>query len=288
VSKLQSCTEITSLRAQIKQLKSQGKTIGLVPTMGNLHAGHLKLVVDAKQQCDWVICSIFVNPMQFGPDEDLDAYPRSLEKDIAGLVETGCDCLFTPEVSEIYPQGLQSQTVVSVPELGTSHCGSSRPGHFDGVTTVVSKLFNICQPDVALFGLKDYQQFLIIQKMVADLLFPIKLIGVDTERETDGLAISSRNNYLSREQRQIAPALYRTLRDTREQLANGDKNFRSLEASARTVLSEAGLKPDYFAICNASSLQPARTEDIELVVLAAAFLGKARLIDNIRVSLDPR
>jgi pantoate--beta-alanine ligase len=254
--------------------------------MGNLHAGHLKLVTDAKRKCDWVVCSIFVNPMQFGANEDLEAYPRSLEQDKEGLRNTGCDCLFYPSVNEIYPHGLQHQTIVSVPELSTIHCGNSRPGHFDGVTTVVSKLLNICLPDVAFFGLKDYQQFLIIQKMVADLLFPVDLVGVETERETDGLAISSRNNYLTREQRQLAPALYRTLQDTRNELRAGNRDFRSVESQAREKLEASGLKPDYFTICQASSLQPAQAEDSELVILAAAFLGKARLIDNIRVTLN--
>lgn len=286
MSELLCFTEIAGLRAHINELKSQGKVIGLIPTMGNLHAGHLKLITAAKQKCDRVICSIFVNPMQFAANEDLDTYPRTLEQDKAGLLETGCDCLFYPEISEIYPLGLQTQTVVSVPELGTSHCGSSRPGHFDGVTTVVSKLFNICQPDVAFFGLKDYQQFLIIQKMVSDLLFPIELVGVETEREPDGLAISSRNNYLTQEQRQLAPALYRILQGIRAELTAGNREFRALEASGRASLSAAGLKPDYFAICNAGSLQAAQPDDLELVILAAAHLGKARLIDNVRLSLN--
>ena len=288
MSELQNFTDIASLRATVNNLKSQEKLIGLVPTMGNLHAGHLRLVAEARQQCDWVICSIFVNPMQFGPDEDLDAYPRTLEQDKARLRDSECDCLFCPAVSEIYPMGLQTQTVVTVPELGTEYCGSSRPGHFDGVTTVVSKLFNICQPDVAVFGLKDYQQYLIIQKMVADLLFPIELVGVETEREPDGLAISSRNIYLTQEQRQVAPAVYRILQDTCAELAAGNKDFSALEAIGRSRLKEAGLEPDYFVICNADSLEPARSHDSGLAVLAAAYLGKTRLIDNVRVSLEER
>lgn len=288
MSELQCCTEIDSLRDQVRQLKSQGKVIGLVPTMGNLHAGHLKLVVEAKQRCDWVVCSIFVNPMQFGPSEDLDGYPRSLEQDKESLEKTGCDCVFCPSVDEIYPHGLDSQTVVSVPELGHLHCGTSRPGHFDGVTTVVSKLFNICQPDVATFGLKDYQQFLIIRKMVEDLLIPVELAGIETERNPDGLAISSRNSYLTDEQRRLAPVLYRTLQDTRRELATGNRDYNAIEAQASKKLTEAGLKPDYFTVCHAGTLQPARADDTELVVLAAAFLGKARLIDNIRLSLDSR
>ncbi len=285
MEELISVTEIAELRHAVKELKSQGKVIGLVPTMGNLHAGHLKLIAQAKQQCDWVICSIFVNPMQFGPDEDLAAYPRTLDQDRAGLASAGCHCLFYPEESEIYPIGLRTQTVVSVPELGNLHCGSSRPGHFDGVTTVVSKLFNICQPDVAYFGLKDYQQYLIIQKLVADLLFPVALVGIETERESDGLAISSRNNYLTAEQRQLAPALYRTLQAMSAALKAGDRNYTAIQERGYEILGKAELKPDYLAICNAATLEPAREIDTNLIILGAVFIGKARLIDNVRVTL---
>lgn len=285
MEELISVTEIAELRHAVKELKSQGKVIGLVPTMGNLHAGHLKLIAQAKQQCDWVICSIFVNPMQFGPDEDLAAYPRTLDQDRAGLASAGCHCLFYPEESEIYPNGLRTQTVVSVPELGNLHCGSSRPGHFDGVTTVVSKLFNICQPDVAYFGLKDYQQYLIIQKLVADLLFPVALVGIETERESDGLAISSRNNYLTAEQRQLAPALYRTLQAMSAALKAGDRNYTAIQERGYEILGKAELKPDYLAICNAATLEPAREIDTNLIILGAVFIGKARLIDNVRVTL---
>jgi len=285
MEELISVTEIAELRYAVKELKTQGKVIGLVPTMGNLHAGHLKLIAQAKQQCDWVICSIFVNPMQFGPDEDLAAYPRTLDQDKAELASAGCHCLFYPEESEIYPNGLRTQTVVSVPELGNLHCGSSRPGHFDGVTTVVSKLFNICQPDVAYFGLKDYQQYLIIQKLVADLLFPVALVGIETERESDGLAISSRNNYLTAEQRQLAPALYRTLQAMSAALKAGDRNYTAIQERGYEILGKAELKPDYLAICNAATLEPAREIDTNLIILGAVFIGKARLIDNVRVTL---
>jgi pantoate--beta-alanine ligase len=288
VGELRSFTEIADLRTAVTKLKSQGKIIGLVPTMGNLHAGHLKLVAQARQQCDWVICSIFVNPMQFGPGEDLESYPRTLDQDKAGLLSTGCDCLFYPSISEIYPQGLRTQTVVAVPELGTAYCGSSRPGHFDGVTTVVSKLFHICQPDIAFFGLKDYQQYLIIQKMVSDLLFPVALVGVETEREADGLAISSRNNYLTPAQRRLAPTLYLTLQATRAALTAGDRDFIALQESGCARLREAGLQPDYLAISNATTLEPAGEDDRNLVILGAAFLGRARLIDNVRVTLQER
>ena len=277
-------SDIAALRAEIRKQRATGRRIGLVPTMGNLHAGHLKLVEQAKQQCDWVVSSIFVNPMQFGPGEDLDAYPRTLEQDIVALEKQGCHCLFHPDANTIYPHGLQKQTVVSVPELGMAYCGKSRPGHFDGVTTVVSKLFNICQPDIAFFGLKDYQQFLIIRKMVDDLMFPIEMVGVETVREPDGLAMSSRNNYLTVEQRRCAPALFRTLQETRARIESGDRDFPTLEQAARDHLSEAGLKPDYFAICHANTLQPAQPEDDELAILAAAFLGSTRIIDNTRFS----
>lgn len=285
MKELISVTEIAELRYAVKELKSKGKVIGLVPTMGNLHAGHLKLIAQAKQQCDWVICSIFVNPMQFGPDEDLAAYPRTLDQDKAGLASAGCDCLFYPEESEIYPNGLCTQTVVSVTELGNLHCGNSRPGHFDGVTTIVSKLFNICQPDVAYFGLKDYQQYLIIQKLVADLLFPVALVGIETEREFDGLAISSRNNYLTAEQRQLAPALYRTLQAMSAALKAGDRNYTAIQERGYEFLGKAELKPDYLAICNASTLEPARKIDTNLIILGAVYIGKTRLIDNVRVTL---
>lgn len=280
------CISSTSeLKATIRDLRTQGKVIGLVPTMGNLHAGHLQLVTAARQEVDWVVCSIFVNPMQFGPTEDLGAYPRTLADDRTKLEEHQCDCLFHPEVREVYPQGLQAQTVVSVPGLGLDHCGKSRPGHFDGVTTVVSKLFNLCQPDRAFFGLKDYQQFLIIQKMVEDLLFPVELVGVETVREADGLAMSSRNSYLLPHDRQKAPALYRTLRATSEAIQAGERDFPKLESAARQHLQEAGLKPDYFSICHGKTLRTATPSDAYLAILAAVYLGKSRLIDNVRLTL---
>lgn len=278
-------SSISELKATIRDLRSQGKVIGLVPTMGNLHAGHLQLVTAARQEVDWVVCSIFVNPMQFGPAEDLEAYPRTLENDRKKLAENQCDCLFHPAAPEMYPRGLQAQTVVSVPELGRDHCGKSRPGHFDGVTTVVSKLLNLCQPDRAFFGLKDYQQFLIIQKMVEDLLFPVKLVGVETVREADGLAMSSRNSYLRPEDRQKAPALYRTLKTASEAILAGERDFHKLECAARQHLQETGLKPDYFSICHGETLRPASASDSCLAILAAAYLGKSRLIDNVRLSL---
>ena len=288
MSELIFITNIADLRVTIRDQRHKGKRIGLVPTMGNLHRGHLKLIEVARQQCDWVICSIFVNPMQFGPDEDLAAYPRTLEQDKNGLRETGCHCLFLPDVEEVYPEGLQAQTVVSVPELGANHCGKSRPGHFDGVTTVVCKLFNLCQPDIAFFGLKDYQQFLIIKKMVLDLQLPVSMAGIETVRECDGLAISSRNNYLSSEQRQMAPALHQALQDISQEISSGNRDFQQLEMLGNNQLREAGMQPDYFAICNAKTLRPAIHSDSSIAILAAAYLGKARLIDNVRLSLTSK
>jgi len=279
-------TTTAQLRVLLQAQRADGKSIALVPTMGNLHAGHLRLIEQARQRADWVVCSIFVNPMQFGPNEDLDAYPRTLEADRLALQQLQCDCLFHPGVRDIYPDGLQNQTVVKVPELGDYHCGSSRPGHFDGVATVVSKLFNLTQPDVALFGLKDYQQFLIISKMAADLLFPIRIEGVETVRESDGLAMSSRNNYLDAEQRRLAPMLYATLLAIRDRIVGGERDFRALEENARGRLADAGLRPDYIAICQGNSLRPAGAEDTFLAILAAAYLGTTRLIDNVRLTLQ--
>jgi pantoate--beta-alanine ligase len=250
--------------------------------MGNLHAGHISLVEEAKKQCDYVVASIFVNPMQFGRGEDLDAYPRTLQQDIAKLETAGCDALFAPSAAEMYPHGLESQTVVSVPQLSERHCGAARPGHFDGVATVVSKLFNIVRPDKAIFGLKDFQQYLIIRKMVKDLCFPITIIGMETLRENSGLAMSSRNSYLNSEQKKIAACLHRHLLQAQTDIAAGANNFVALEAKARKDLKQVGIQVEYFSICNAKNLEPATGTDNQLIILAAAFVGNTRLIDNIR------
>lgn len=278
---------IAELRRLVAHEKSQGKRVGIVPTMGNLHAGHLKLVETALQQAEFVICTLFVNPLQFGPQEDLAAYPRTPDQDMRQLQAAGCHCLFAPAVSEMYPAGPAGHTTVSVPGLGERLCGRTRPGHFDGVATVVSKLFNICQPDSACFGLKDYQQFLVVSRMVADLCLPIRLIGVETVREPNGLAMSSRNNYLSAQQKDTAAALYRGLTQLAAELQAGARDFARLEADAVRRLQALGLRPDYVAICNAATLAPAATQDTELALLVAAFLGSTRLIDNIRISLSP-
>ncbi len=283
---MQQVSHMAPLRQAIATKKHSGHRIVFVPTMGNLHAGHVRLVEEARNHGDFVVCSIFVNPLQFGPTEDLDAYPRTLAADIEKLEAAHCDLLFTPSVAEIYPQGLAAQTIVSVPGISRRHCGNSRPGHFDGVATVVNKLFNMVQPDVALFGLKDYQQLQVIRHMVADLCMPIELVGVPTQRESSGLALSSRNGYLSTEEKARAPVLYQCLQEAGEALKNR-ADSGSVEAAATRRLAEAGFVPDYFSVCHADTLEPAQAQDRRLVILAAAWLGKTRLIDNLQLELPP-
>jgi pantoate--beta-alanine ligase len=280
---MQTFKTIESLQSALGDAASG--TLGFVPTMGNLHAGHLALVARARAEHDLVVVSIFVNPLQFGANEDLDAYPRTLDADSSALIDAGCDVLFLPSAEELYGDNMKASTRVRVPELGTDYCGASRPGHFDGVTTVVAKLFNIVQPDAAYFGLKDYQQFSIIRKMVFDLAMPVVLHGVDTVRESSGLALSSRNGYLTPEQKTLAPLLYQTIRSIGEALAAGEKDFMRLTQMGKQQLQEAGFQPDYLAIADAISLRPAMKEDTHLVILVAAFLGSTRLIDNLRISL---
>lgn len=279
---MQTLHSIHELRAAVSQHRADGKRIALVPTMGNLHRGHLTLVEVALQQADIVITSIFVNPLQFGANEDLDSYPRTLEEDCRQLQETGCHLVFAPSVAEVYPEGQTEQTRVEVPGLSDLHCGASRPGHFRGVTTVVCKLFNMVQPDLAVFGLKDYQQIAVIRKMVRDLCIPIEIVGVPTVRAESGLALSSRNGYLSEEELRIAPLLQQTLQQTAAAIESGDTDFGRLEESAQAALEAAGFRRDYYRILNRESLQPAQPGD-EIVILAAAHLGRARLIDNLEV-----
>lgn len=275
------------LQSALCGFRHNGQSIAFVPTMGNLHEGHLDLVRKAHQLCDIVVVSIFVNPLQFGPNDDLDAYPRTLAADKEKLFSEGVQVLYAPGAGEIYPEGMAAQTLVHVPELGETLCGSSRPGHFDGVTTVVSKLFNIVQPDVAVFGEKDFQQLSIIRKMVKDLCLPIEIVGVSTARDDDGLAKSSRNGYLSFEQRRVAPVLNQTLNGCREAIACGFDNFLQLESHARMQLLQAGFEPDYFAIRDARTLRPVTEDTEEIAILAAARLGSTRLIDNVRLALNP-
>ncbi len=273
-----------ALQQQLRGLRKSGRTIGLVPTMGNLHDGHLALVAAAREQADFVLATIFVNPLQFGPTEDLDNYPRTLQADCDLLTSAGCDAVFVPAVSAMYPNGLQGQTLVSVPGLSAKHCGASRPGHFDGVCTVVSKLFNLSQPDIAFFGEKDYQQLQVIRKMTADLCMPVRIEGVPIIRNAEGLALSSRNGYLDAGQLALAPLLHDQLVAASTAIETGQADFTHLEASARAELDKAGFRTDYFTVCNAQTLDAAQHEDNDLVILAAAWLGKTRLIDNIRIT----
>lgn len=275
---------LKELRTILRGYRRQGKTIGLVPTMGNLHEGHISLVRKAVESADIVVTSIFVNPMQFGATEDLDTYPRTLVEDQDKLAEAGNTLVFAPSAEEIYPEGLARHTRVIVPDASEGHCGASRPGHFEGVATVVNMLFNMVQPDLAIFGEKDFQQLAVIRKMTHDLMLPIEIVGGPTVREPDGLAKSSRNGYLSAKERATAPVVYQTLQQVASHLADGRTDFQALEQEAVKRLSEAGLRPDYVNIVNSLTLKPANPADTELTVLVAAFLGTTRLIDNLSVS----
>ena len=271
----------------LKRHRDAGETIGFVPTMGNLHEGHIELVHRAAQIADVVVVSIYVNPMQFGAGEDLDAYPRTLNADRQKLFAAGVNYLFHPQTEDMYPEGLDKQTVVRVPDLSETLCGSSRPGHFDGVSTIVTKLFNMVQPDFAVFGEKDFQQLSIIRKMVEDLCMRIEIVGVPTVRDEDGLALSSRNGYLTEKQRLKAPLLHKTLLECREAIACGFDNFLQLESHARMQLLQGGFSPDYFAIRDARTLRAVDENTEEVAILAAARLGATRLIDNVRLTLNP-
>ncbi|PBP46975.1 pantoate--beta-alanine ligase [Pseudomonas syringae] len=275
---------VQDLRAAVARARSEGKRIALTPTMGNLHSGHAALVTKATQRADFVVATIFVNPLQFGPNEDLATYPRTLAADQEKLLQAGCNLLFTPSVEEMYPHGMADQTLVSVPHLSQGLCGASRPGHFEGVATVVSKLFNMVQPDLAIFGEKDFQQLAVIRAMVRDLNMPIQIIGEPTVRADDGLALSSRNGYLSDAQRAAAPALYQAIRQTADVISAGEQDFDALLASKKQQLEAAGFRIDYLEIRDATSLRPATADNREVVILAAAFLGKTRLIDNLHLT----
>jgi len=281
---MRTVNSIADLRRQLNAWRQQGQKIAFVPTMGNLHDGHLSLVKQARQHADKVVVSIFVNPLQFGPDEDFDNYPRTLVADSARL-EAVADLLFAPPVAEVYPSGYGAATQVEVPDVSVGLCAESRPGHFVGVTTVVAKLFNLVQPDVALFGDKDYQQLQVIRRLVADLCFPVEIIAVPTVREADGLAMSSRNVYLSAVERETAPKLYQALQLTAQGLVQGQADFAALERQGVGILESAGFVPEYFAIRQANTLRPAKSGMTEVVILVAARLGKTRLIDNLVCSL---
>lgn len=275
------------LRRAIDRDKTNGKTVAFVPTMGNLHEGHIQLVRKAQQVADVVIVSIFVNPLQFGANEDIDSYPRTLAADKKKLYAEGVNYLLYPDVGEIYPEGMDKQTLVVVPDLSDTLCGASRPGHFAGVATVVNKLFQIVQPDIAIFGKKDFQQLAIIEKMVKDLCMPIEVLGVETARDVDGLALSSRNGYLTEEERSIAPALHQTLLECREAIACGFDSYQELEQYCTDALRNAGFEPDYFSVRDAQTLHEVTHDTEQIVILAAARLGKPRLIDNVTLTLNP-
>ena len=264
--------------SQVREWRKSAQRVAFVPTMGNLHAGHLQLVREAKKYADKVIVSIFVNPTQFGVNEDFSSYPRTEQRDLELLAAENCDAVFLPNVETIY--GQDAQTTVSVSQISQHYCGASRIGHFDGVATVVCKLFNIVQPDVALFGLKDFQQFCVIQTMVRDLHLPVELVGVQTVREIDGLAMSSRNGYLSETEREIAPILYQTLQAAKDNLLAG-QIIADVENAAIKNLTQAGFCVDYFNVAQRVDLKPVTKNDHELIILAAAKLGKTRLIDNL-------
>jgi pantoate--beta-alanine ligase len=279
---MQTVQDLPALRAAIRGWRSQGQTVGLVPTMGNLHAGHYSLLKLARARADRVVASVFVNPTQFGPGEDFERYPRTLVQDQAGLAENGCDLLFAPEVATMYPFGPEQSVSIHVPQITDTLEGAHRPGHFDGVATVVCKLFNLVQPDLAVFGQKDFQQLKVIERMVRDLALPVKVVGAPIQRADDGLALSSRNQYLSTEERALAPQIHATLLQMRELVGKGHAR-RIVEEAAQSRLERAGFVPDYVAIRRADDLtEPDAGESSGLVALIAARLGTTRLIDNLQ------
>ncbi|UOA09245.1 pantoate--beta-alanine ligase [Methylobacter sp. S3L5C] len=276
---MQIVNTVSELREAVKIWRLAGESVAFVPTMGNLHAGHLQLVSAAKKNADRVVVSIFVNPTQFGVGEDFETYPRTEREDRSKLETVGTDLLFQPAVTDIYAP--DAKTTVTVTDLSGLYCGASRPGHFSGVATVVCKLFNIVQPDRALFGLKDFQQLTIIKTMARDLHIPVQITGIDTVREPSGLAMSSRNGYLTNTEKRIAPRLYQVLCAARDAVLAGNKTYADIEQEALQFLQQAGFQTDYFSVCRSSDLKKAAAEDVDLVLLTAVKLGKTRLIDNI-------
>jgi pantoate--beta-alanine ligase len=282
---MQIFNQVQSLRQALQQERNAGKRIGLVPTMGNLHEAHIALVKKAQSHCDVVVTSIFVNPLQFGLNEDWDKYPRTLAADSARLEAVGCDYLFCPDETEIYPNGMAAQTRVIVPTMTDVLCGASRPGHFEGVTTVVSKLFNIVQPDEAVFGIKDFQQLAVIRRMVEDLCIPIQITAGDIVREADGLAMSSRNSFITPAERPRVAQLYQSLMWAKQAITDGRRDFAALAEEACEQIVAAGFKADYFTICNSRTLEPAAHDDREITILGAMYTSGARLIDNVSLVL---
>ncbi|MBV1933009.1 MAG: pantoate--beta-alanine ligase [Porticoccaceae bacterium] len=278
---------VSGMRDMLRVERLAGKQIGFVPTMGNLHEGHLQLVRLATESCDVVVASIFVNPLQFGLNEDWEKYPRTFDDDVRMLEGAGCNHLLYPDENEIYPNGMADQTRVVVPTMTDILCGASRPGHFEGVTTVVSKLLNIVQPDRAIFGIKDFQQLAVIRRMVEDLCIPVDIIGAEIARDHDGLALSSRNGYLTEEERCRVKILYETLCWCREEIVNGRRDFTLLEESTIQKIEKGGFRIDYVSIRNAKSLEPAAHDDRDITVLGAMYATGARLIDNVSLNLSP-
>ena len=281
---METVTTIAAVRERVRAWRGERRRVVFVPTMGNLHAGHVSLIEAARRAGERFVASIFVNPMQFGPNEDFAHYPRTPHADEHMLAQAGCNLMFMPDVAEIYPHGAERATRVEVPGLSRILCGEFRPGHFEGVATVVAKLFHIVEPDVAIFGEKDFQQLTIIRRMVEDLCMPVEIVAAPTVRDADGLAMSSRNQYLSGSERALAPTIYATLTAAAERLRAGDADFAAIERAGFSALERAGFRPDYFSVRDAAGLSPPGPASKELVVLTAARLGKARLIDNVRVT----
>jgi pantoate--beta-alanine ligase len=275
-------TTISDVRQHVSRWHEAKQRVVFVPTMGNLHAGHVSLIEAAREHGDKFVASIFVNPMQFGPNEDFAHYPRTPTQDAKMLEAAGCDLMFMPDVGEIYPNGADQATRVEVPGISNILCGEFRPGHFEGVATIVAKLFNIVDPDVAIFGEKDFQQLTVIRRMVADLCLRVQIVGAPTVREADGLAMSSRNQYLDPAQRALAPAIHRQLTQAVEALRSGARDYPRIEAAGRAALDGAGFRTDYFVVRDARMLAPAQPDTKQFVVLTASRLGKARLIDNLQ------
>ena len=283
---MESIFDVQSLRAQSKAWQLSGLTVAIVPTMGNLHSGHLSLLERAQDLADRTIVSIFVNPIQFGVGEDYDSYPSTIKEDLQKLEIAGVDTVFMPDLKELYPGGTEVDTRITVPEISDILCGEYRKGHFSGVATVVAKLLINSTPDYALFGEKDFQQVLVIRRMVVDMLLPVQIVSMPTCRETDGLAISSRNRYLSRQERGKSSAIYSALQSAVERLRNGAFTVEEIEQEGVLSLTEMGMKVEYFSIRRQKDLLPVNSSDRNIVVLTAVWLGSARLIDNLKVTLD--
>jgi pantoate--beta-alanine ligase len=281
---LDTVTTIAAVREHVQRWRREGLRVAFVPTMGNLHAGHVSLIEAARHHGKRFVSSIFVNPMQFGPNEDFAHYPRTPREDEGMLAAAGCSLMFMPDVAEIYPHGSERATRIEVPQLSRILEGEFRPGHFEGVSTIVAKLFHIVEPDVAVFGEKDYQQLTVIRRMVADLCMPVEIVGAPTMRDADGVAMSSRNQYLSPAERALAPRIFAALQAAAARVRTGDVDFSSIERAGFVTLEGAGFRPDYFSVRKAEDLSPATPVARELVILTAARIGKARLIDNVQVT----